>query len=93
SKLVSRWSVSCCRGKWCWQMIPQTMRSMESVDRTYCLNCHGAKCLGNGPVADSLTPRLADLTSEMLQKKTEEEFLKIIREGKSETTMPCWKGE
>lgn len=63
----------------------------ESVYRTYCFNCHGAKSRGDGPVADSLTPRPADLTSEMVQKKTEEELLHIIREGKSGTSMPAWK--
>ncbi len=61
--------------------------------RTYCLNCHGAKGLGNGPVTDSLTPSPADLTSENVQKKSEKELLSIIREGKSGTSMPAWKGE
>ena len=63
----------------------------ESVYRTNCFNCHGAKGRGDGPVADSFTPRPADLTSEMVQKKTEEELLKIIREGKPGTSMPAWK--
>jgi mono/diheme cytochrome c family protein len=65
----------------------------ESVYRTNCLNCHGAKGQGDGPVADSLTPRPADLTSEMVQKKSEKELLTIIRDGKPGTSMPSWKGE
>jgi mono/diheme cytochrome c family protein len=63
----------------------------ESVYRTNCFNCHGAKGRGDGPVADSLTPRPADLTSEIVQKKTEKELLTIIREGKPGTSMPAWK--
>jgi len=69
-----------------------TMRG-ESVYRNHCLNCHGAKGQGDGPVADSLTPRPADLTTEIVQKKSEKELLKIIREGKPGTSMPSWKGE
>ncbi len=65
----------------------------ESVYRTYCLNCHGAKGRGDGPVADSLTPKPADLASETVQKKSEKELLTIIRDGKSGTSMPSWKGE
>ncbi|MEJ2232263.1 MAG: cytochrome c, partial [Nitrospirales bacterium] len=69
-----------------------TMRG-ESVNRTNCLNCHGVKGQGNGPVVDSLTLRPADLTTEIVQKKSENELLKIIREGKPGTSMPSWKGE
>ena len=64
-----------------------------SVYRTNCLNCHGTKGQGDGPVADSLTPRPADLTTEMVQKKSEKELLTIIRDGKPGTSMPSWKGE
>ncbi len=63
----------------------------ESVYRTNCFNCHGAKGRGDGPVADSLMSRQADLTSELVQEKTELELLQIIREGKPGTSMPAWK--
>ena len=65
----------------------------EGVYRTNCLNCHGANGRGDGPVADSLTPRPADLTTEMVQKKSEKELFTIIRDGKPGTSMPSWKGE
>lgn len=65
----------------------------EGVYRTHCLNCHGAQGRGDGPVADSLTPRPADLTPEMVQKKPEKALLTIIRDGKSGTSMPSWRGE
>ncbi|MDH3504635.1 MAG: cytochrome c [Nitrospirota bacterium] len=67
--------------------------SGERVYRNNCLNCHGAKGQGDGPVADSLTPRPADLTSEMVQKKPEKELLRIILEGKPGAPMPAWKGD
>jgi mono/diheme cytochrome c family protein len=69
------------------------LESGERVYRTNCLNCHGAKGQGDGPVAGSLTPRPADLTTEMVQKKSGKELLTIIREGKPGTSMPSWKGE
>lgn len=65
----------------------------ERVYRTNCLNYHGATGRGDGPVAESLTPRPADFTTETVQKKPERELLKIIREGKPGTSMPSWKGE
>lgn len=65
----------------------------EGVYRTNCLNCHGANGQGDGLVADSLTPRPADLTTEMVQKKSEKELFTIIRDGKPGTSMPSWKGE
>jgi high-affinity iron transporter len=65
----------------------------EGVYRTNCLNCHGARGQGDGPVADSLTPRPADFTADMVQKKSEKELLKITRDGKPGTSMPSWKGE
>ncbi|MEO7859595.1 MAG: cytochrome c [Nitrospirales bacterium] len=74
-------------------MIPQIMRRMGSVYRIYCLNCHGAKGPGNGPVGDSLTSRPADFTSENVQQKPENELLTIIRNGKSRISMPSWKRE
>lgn len=67
--------------------------SGERVYRNHCANCHGVKGQGDGPVADSLTPRPADLTSEMVQKKPQKALLQIIREGKQGTSMPAWKGE
>jgi mono/diheme cytochrome c family protein len=72
---------------------PGNAEGGEGVYRTNCLNCHGANGRGDGPVADSLTPRPADLTTEMVQKKSEKELFTIIRDGKPGTSMPSWKGE
>jgi mono/diheme cytochrome c family protein len=65
----------------------------ERVYRINCLNCHGATGRGDGPVAESLTPRPADFTTETVQNKQEKELLKIIREGKPGTSMPSRQGE
>lgn len=61
------------------------------VYRTHCVNCHGTRGWGDGPVAEFLTPRPADLTTGMVQRKSEKELLEIIREGKPGTSMPSWK--
>jgi mono/diheme cytochrome c family protein len=65
----------------------------EKVYRTHCLNCHGSRGKGDGPVADQLTPRPADLTSETVQQKSEKDLLTIVREGRPGTSMPAWKGQ
>lgn len=65
----------------------------EDVYRTNCLNCHGTQGRGDGPVADQLTPRPADLTSEKVQQKSDKDLLMIVRDGKPGTSMPAWKGE
>ncbi|MEX0830933.1 MAG: cytochrome c [Nitrospirales bacterium] len=65
----------------------------KEVFRTHCLNCHGSQGRGDGPVADQLTPRPANLTSEKVQQKSDNDLLIIVREGKQGTSMPAWKGE
>ena len=65
----------------------------KDVYRTNCLNCHGAQGRGDGPVADQLTPRPADLTSEKVQQAADKDLLAIIRDGKPGTSMPSWKGD
>lgn len=52
-----------------------------------CVNCHGPYGRGNGPRADTLNPKPADLASEGTQKKTDEELKKIIQNGKPGTAM------
>lgn len=61
--------------------------------RTHCVNCHGVKGKGDGPVASSLTPPPADLTQKNVQQKSDRELEQIIQEGKAGTSMPAWKGE
>lgn len=65
----------------------------EQVYRSYCLNCHGSKGKGNGPVAESLTPPPADLTGATTQNKQDKELLQTIKNGKAGTSMPSWKND
>lgn len=62
------------------------------VYRTNCVSCHGTKGKGDGPVAAHLTPPPADLTSQSVRQKKDQDLLKTIREGKPGTSMPAWKG-
>ena len=55
-----------------------------------CINCHGTKGLGDGPIGHMLIPPAADLT--LLEKKSDKELLATIRKGRPGTAMPPWKG-
>lgn len=57
---------------------------------TNCINCHGTKGLGDGPIGHMLIPPAADLT--ILEKKSDKELLATIRKGRPGTAMPSWKG-
>ncbi len=65
----------------------------EQVYRSNCLNCHGSKGKGDGPIAASLTPPPADLTNPATQKKEDDALLKVIQNGKTGTSMPAWKND
>ena len=65
----------------------------ESVYRSNCLNCHGSKGKGDGPIAGSLTSPPADLTNSTVQNKEDETLLKVILNGKTGTSMPAWKND
>lgn len=53
-----------------------------------CINCHGSYGRGDGPHANTLNPKPADLALEGTQKKNDEELKKIIQNGKPGTAMP-----
>ncbi len=55
-----------------------------------CINCHGTKGLGDGPIGHMLIPPAADLT--VIGMKSDQELLEIIKNGRSGTAMPSWKG-
>ncbi len=65
----------------------------EQVYRSNCINCHGSKGKGDGPIAASLTPRPADLTNSIIQNKDDETLLQVIQNGKAGTSMPAWKND
>ncbi len=55
-----------------------------------CINCHGIKGLGDGPIGRMLIPPAADLT--IIEKKSDQKLLAIIQNGRPGTAMPSWKG-
>jgi mono/diheme cytochrome c family protein len=62
----------------------------QSVYTTHCLNCHGRMGKGDGPIGKMLIPPAANLT--VLGKKSDQELLKTIQDGRPGTAMPSWKG-
>lgn len=63
----------------------------KSVYTSFCMNCHGTKGHGDGPVGQMLIPPAADLTS--LGEKSDKEILSTIRNGRPGTAMPSWKND
>jgi len=61
----------------------------KSVYTAYCINCHGTKGHGDGPMGQMLIPPAADLT--VLGEKPDKELLRAIRNGRSGTAMSAWK--
>ena len=62
----------------------------KAIYTTYCINCHGSKGQGDGPMGQMLIPPAADLT--VLGKKSDKELLGTIRNGRPGPAMPSWKG-
>ena len=62
----------------------------KAIYTTYCINCHGSKGQGDGPMGQMLILPAADLT--VLEKKSDKELLATIRNGRPGTAMPSWKG-
>ncbi|MGV7229325.1 MAG: c-type cytochrome [Nitrospirales bacterium] len=63
----------------------------KAVYTTFCMNCHGTKGHGDGPVGQMLIPPAADLTT--LGEKSDEEILTTIQNGRPGTAMPSWKND
>lgn len=55
-----------------------------------CVPCHGIKGKGDGPLGTVLVPPASDLTA--TGKKSNQELLQTIQEGRPGTAMPSWKG-
>lgn len=61
------------------------------VYRTACASCHGLSGTGNGPLAASLDPRPADLTSPTLGNRSPLDFYRRITIGVAGTAMPAFE--
>ena len=62
-----------------------------TIFATSCAVCHGEKGLGDGPTADSLENKPADLTEGHVQELSDGSLFYIISHGKPETPMPAWE--
>jgi len=62
----------------------------KKIYTTNCINCHGTKGLGDGPIGQMLVPPAADLT--VIAEKSDKELLTTIQNGRPGTAMPSWKG-
>lgn len=69
----------------------ENLNKGKSVYTSFCMNCHGTKGHGDGPVGQMLIPPAADLTS--LGEKSDKEILSTIRNGRPGTAMPSWKND
>lgn len=58
---------------------------------TNCAVCHGEKGLGDGPTAEALEKKPADLTQSHVQQLSDGALFYIISHGKPETPMPAWE--
>jgi len=58
---------------------------------TNCAVCHGEQGLGDGPTAESLETKPADLTAGHVQGLSDGALFYIISHGKPDTPMPAWE--
>ncbi|MGC3976698.1 MAG: cytochrome c [Nitrospira sp.] len=63
----------------------------KSIYQAKCVTCHGPQGKGDGPLGKKLKPPAGDFTSAESKKKSEEELLDIIENGKPKTSMVAWK--
>jgi len=64
--------------------------SGKMVYENHCVNCHGMKGKGEGPIGQVLVPPAGDLTA--TGKKSDQDLLQTIQNGRPGTAMPSWKG-
>jgi mono/diheme cytochrome c family protein len=57
-----------------------------------CIACHGARGDGLGEWAYRVHPRPADLRSQRIRNRTDEQLFQVISEGLPGTPMKGWKG-
>ena len=63
----------------------------QRIYKAQCIACHGPLGQGDGYVV--FTPRVADLTSEHIQKKLDAEMFRSIHQGRPNTAMGSWRLE
>lgn len=68
----------------------QSLQRGAAIYREHCAVCHGPNLAGDGPIADQLDPRPADL-SMMAGMHPQGDFAWMIAEGRG--AMPSWRGQ
>lgn len=63
----------------------------KQVFQQFCQVCHGAQGKGDGPVGMALKPPPANLSSDRVQNKKDDELMNILLKGKPGTAMPAWE--
>jgi len=57
-----------------------------------CAVCHGEEGLGDGPTAETLETKPANLTAGHVQELSDGALYYIVSHGRPETAMPAWEG-
>jgi mono/diheme cytochrome c family protein len=70
----------------------ESVTSGAAIFATNCAVCHGEKGVGDGPAAESLENKPADLTAGHVQELSDGALFYIVTHGKPETPMPAWEG-
>jgi DMSO reductase family type II enzyme heme b subunit len=76
----------------------QDAASRETIYRAWCLECHGAEGRGDGPAATHMLPRPRDFVGARYQIRTtasgelptDDDLMKVMRDGLPGTAMPGW---
>jgi mono/diheme cytochrome c family protein len=58
-----------------------------------CSVCHGENGEGDGPTAEALDPKPANLHEDHVQSLTDGALFHIITHGRPETAMPAWENQ
>lgn len=64
----------------------------ETIFAASCAVCHGQKGRGDGPTAEAMEIKPADLTAGHVQELSDGALFYIITNGKPDTPMPAWQG-
>jgi CRP-like cAMP-binding protein/plastocyanin/mono/diheme cytochrome c family protein len=71
---------------------PDTLVNVRRLYTGRCSTCHGPDGKGDTPIGSHIYPRAADLTSDVVQNRTDGALSWIIEYGSPHTGMPGWQG-
>lgn len=65
----------------------------KPIFQAKCVTCHGPQGKGDGPIGQKLKPPAGNFSSAESKKKSADELLDIIQNGKPKTSMVAWKAQ